>query len=36
MLNQYEAPPLDPAIAEAIDDHIARREPELAGARLYE
>lgn len=36
MLRQYEPPPLDPAVAEAIDDYIARREPELAGARLYE
>lgn len=36
MLRRYEQPPLDPAVAEAIDDYIARREPELAGARLYE
>ncbi len=36
MLAQYEAPPLDPAIAEALDDYVARREIELAQARLYE
>jgi trimethylamine--corrinoid protein Co-methyltransferase len=36
ILRQYEAPSLDPAVAEAIDEYIARREPELADARLYE
>lgn len=36
MLAQYVAPPLDPAIAEALDDYVARRAAELADARLYE
>jgi trimethylamine--corrinoid protein Co-methyltransferase len=36
ILRQVEAPPLDPAVAEAIDEYIARREPALADARLYE
>lgn len=36
MLALYEPPPLDPAVAEALDDYVARREGELAGARLYE
>jgi trimethylamine--corrinoid protein Co-methyltransferase len=36
MLAQYEPPPLDPAIAEALDDYVARRERELEGSRLYE
>jgi trimethylamine--corrinoid protein Co-methyltransferase len=36
MLSAYELPPLDPAIAEALDDYVARREPELANSRLYE
>jgi trimethylamine:corrinoid methyltransferase-like protein len=30
------APPLDPAIADALDEYVARREIELAQARLYE
>jgi trimethylamine--corrinoid protein Co-methyltransferase len=36
MLAEYEAPPLDPAIAEALDDYVARREIALAHAKLYE
>jgi trimethylamine--corrinoid protein Co-methyltransferase len=36
MLAHYEQPPLDPAIPEALDDYVARRERELAGSRLYE
>lgn len=36
LLQQYEAPPLDPAIAEALDDYVARRERELVGKNLYE
>lgn len=36
ILAQYERPPLDPAIAEALDEYVARRERELAGLRLYE
>lgn len=36
MLAEYEPPPLDPAIADALDDYVARRELELVDARLYE
>jgi trimethylamine:corrinoid methyltransferase-like protein len=36
MLAHYEAPPLDPGIAEALDDYVARRTLELAGSNLYE
>ena len=36
MLAHYEPPPLDPAIAEALDEYVARRENELAGISLYE
>jgi trimethylamine--corrinoid protein Co-methyltransferase len=36
MLAQYEQPSLDPAIAEALDDYVARREKDLAGIALYE
>jgi trimethylamine--corrinoid protein Co-methyltransferase len=36
MLAAYEPPPLDPAIGEALDDYVARRERELANVRLYE
>lgn len=36
MLAAYEPPPLDVAIAEALDDYVARRERELIGATLYE
>jgi trimethylamine--corrinoid protein Co-methyltransferase len=36
LLAQYEAPPLDPGIAEALDDFVARRTRELEGVDLYE
>ena len=36
LLAAYEPPPLDPAIKEALDDYVARRERELAGRNLYE
>jgi trimethylamine--corrinoid protein Co-methyltransferase len=36
LLAEYEPPPLDPAIAEALQDYTARRERELAGRSLYE
>jgi trimethylamine--corrinoid protein Co-methyltransferase len=36
MLAQYEQPPLDPGIAEELDDYVARRERELANSRLYD
>lgn len=36
MLAAYEPPPLDPAVGEALDDYVARRERELADQRLYE
>lgn len=36
MLAQYEPPPLDPAVVEALDDYVARREIELTNAHLYE
>jgi trimethylamine--corrinoid protein Co-methyltransferase len=36
MLAHYEPPPLAPAIAEALDDYVARRERELISAKLYE
>jgi trimethylamine--corrinoid protein Co-methyltransferase len=36
LLKQYEAPPLDPAIKEALWDYVARRERELAGRNLYD
>jgi trimethylamine--corrinoid protein Co-methyltransferase len=35
LLNQYEAPPLEPGLAEALQDYVARRERELAGVELY-
>ncbi len=34
MLNAYEAPPIDPGIAEAIDDYIGRRTEELGDAEI--
>jgi trimethylamine--corrinoid protein Co-methyltransferase len=34
-LDQYESPPLDPGIQEALGDYVARREKELEGANLY-
>ncbi len=36
VLAQYEQPPLDPAIQEALDDYVARREKELEGKSLYD
>lgn len=36
LLAQYESPPIDPAIAEALDDFVARRSRELEGVNLYE
>jgi trimethylamine--corrinoid protein Co-methyltransferase len=36
LLAHYEPPPLDPAIAEAVNDFVARRERELEGVNLYE
>jgi trimethylamine--corrinoid protein Co-methyltransferase len=36
LLAQYEPPPLDPAIAEALRDYVARRERELEGKNLYD
>ncbi|MEK7784926.1 MAG: trimethylamine methyltransferase family protein, partial [Chloroflexota bacterium] len=36
VLAQYEQPPLDPAIQEALDDYVARREKELDGKNLYD
>jgi trimethylamine--corrinoid protein Co-methyltransferase len=35
LLNQYEAPPIDPGLAEALRDYVTRREQELAGVELY-
>jgi trimethylamine--corrinoid protein Co-methyltransferase len=35
MLAQYEQPALAPAIAEALDDYVGRREKELVGVSLY-
>ena len=35
MLAQYEAPPLDPALKEALEDYVAGRERELEGQELY-
>jgi trimethylamine--corrinoid protein Co-methyltransferase len=35
MLTQYEPPTLDPAIKEALQDYVARRERELEGKNLY-
>ena len=36
MLAQYERPPLEPAVIEALNEYVARREIELTGASLYE
>jgi trimethylamine--corrinoid protein Co-methyltransferase len=36
LLAQYEAPPLDTAVAESLREYVARRERELAGINLYE
>jgi trimethylamine--corrinoid protein Co-methyltransferase len=35
VLAQYKAPPIDPGLAEALQDYVARRERELAGVELY-
>jgi trimethylamine--corrinoid protein Co-methyltransferase len=35
LLTQYEAPPLDPTLKEAVETYVARRETELEGAELY-
>ncbi len=36
LLAQYEPPPLDPAIKEALQDYMAQRERELEGKNLYD
>lgn len=36
LLAQYEPPPLDPALNEALRDYLARRERELEGKNLYD
>jgi len=36
ILAQYEAPPLDPGIRDALEDYVARRERELEGRSLYD
>jgi trimethylamine--corrinoid protein Co-methyltransferase len=36
LIASYEAPPLEPGIAEAVADYTARRERELAGKSLYD
>jgi trimethylamine--corrinoid protein Co-methyltransferase len=36
ILAQYVPPPLDPAVAEAVADYVARRERELEGRSLYD
>jgi trimethylamine--corrinoid protein Co-methyltransferase len=35
-LRAYQPPPLDPALREALDEFVARRERELSGVALYE
>jgi trimethylamine--corrinoid protein Co-methyltransferase len=35
LLAQYETPPIDPGLAEALQDYVTRRERELAGVELY-
>lgn len=32
MLNQYETPPIDPALRDALADHVARRKSDLPDA----
>jgi len=32
MLRDYQEPPLDPAVLEALEDYVARRKRELFGA----
>jgi trimethylamine--corrinoid protein Co-methyltransferase len=36
LVAQYEAPPLDPGLRQALDDYVARRERELEGKSLYD
>jgi trimethylamine--corrinoid protein Co-methyltransferase len=36
LLDQYEPPPLDPAIREALADYVIRRTPEVANVNLYD
>jgi trimethylamine---corrinoid protein Co-methyltransferase len=36
MLTQYEPPPLDPGVREALDDYVARRARALEGQNLYD
>ncbi len=36
LLAAYEPPPLDPALKEALQDYVARRERELTGRNLYD
>ncbi len=36
LLKQYEPPPLDVAVAEALQDYVSRRERELVGVSLYD
>lgn len=36
LLGQYEPPPIDPAIRDALADYVARRTPEVAGVNLYD
>ena len=36
LLAHYEAPPLDPAINEALQEYVARRELELGSKNLYD
>jgi len=35
LLEEYEAPPIDPAIEEALREFVERRERELTGVELY-
>ena len=36
LLAQYEPPPIDPALDEALQDFVVRREKELVGKNLYD
>lgn len=36
LLDQYEPPPIDPAIREALADYVSRRTPEVVGINLYD
>jgi trimethylamine--corrinoid protein Co-methyltransferase len=35
LLNHYQIPPMDPGLAEALQEYVTRRERELAGVELY-